>query len=165
MFGHGIFYIRIDYIWNRFCKMPQFSMTLHNFLQKVGSLFYSWHMSWTKSLYVCLQVDPKRLQGFIFLISILIFVYFLKYKTIVLYVLQFSLLIFFCLGSVCWVLNSKKNLFVIAIIYSGYIFFPIRNVSLSTLGISIRATNNWMSFWLIYLNIKAKVNAFLTYLM
>ena len=109
LFGHGIFYIRIDYIWNRFCKMPQFSMTLHNFLQKVGSLFYSWHMSWTKSLYVCLQVDPKRLQGFIFLISILIFVYFLKYKTIVLYVLQFSLLIFFCLGSVCWVLNSKKK--------------------------------------------------------
>ena len=33
-------------------------------------------------------------------LSILIFVYFFKYETIVLYVLQFFLLIFFCLGSV-----------------------------------------------------------------
>ena len=56
-------------------------------------------MGWRQPTVASL-VDPKRLPGFFFLFSILIFIYFLKYETIVLYVLQFFWLIFFCLATV-----------------------------------------------------------------
>ena len=44
-------------------------------------------------------VEPKRLPGFFFSLQYFI-LFFFRYETIVLYVLQLSLLIYFCLGSV-----------------------------------------------------------------